>query len=149
MKSAFERFEDKFIPVTETGCWLWIAGLDRDGYGWFWFEKKNMKAYVFAFNYFVASIPQGLQIDHLCRVRSCVNPRHLELVTLKENVLRGIGITAINARKTHCLRGHPFNEPNIYRPPGKASMRFCRECFRIHDRAYKMRKRDLRRLDME
>ena len=71
-------------------------------------------------------IPEGLQIDHLCRVRACVNPNHMELVTQSENIRRGMAPSAINARKTHCYKGHPFSEENTYVSP--KGERYCRTC---------------------
>jgi hypothetical protein len=74
----------------------------------------------------VGPIPDGLQLDHLCRVRHCVNPDHLEPVTQTANVLRGIGPTAVNAGKTHCVHGHPFTPDNTY--INKQGNRHCRAC---------------------
>ena len=101
-----ERFWEK-VMKTDT-CWLWTAGRDSAGYGIFRtggranVSKAHRVAYVLA----KGPVPAGLDLDHLCRVRRCVNPDHLEPVTRKENILRGVGIGAINARKIHCLRGH-------------------------------------------
>lgn len=88
------------------------------------------------------SIPEGCEPDHLCRVRHCVNPLHLEAVSHRENNLRGVGPIAMNARKTHCPKGHPFNETNtILHPRGNGVKRDCRECQRESWRAYKRRLR--------
>jgi len=88
----------------------------------------------------VGPIPAGLQLDHLCRNRACVRPDHLEPVRSRENTLRGFGPSAINARKTVCAHGHPFDEANTGRSPN--GRRFCRECGRIRARAYQARRRD-------
>jgi hypothetical protein len=80
-----------------------------------------------------------LQLDHLCRVRHCVYPAHLEPVTPRENVLRGETVAASNARKTHCLRGHPFDEVNTCHWQSRPGRRDCRECKRDHTRAYRVR----------
>ncbi len=83
-----------------------------------------------AYELYVGPIPEGLTIDHLCRNTLCVNPAHLEAVTMRENILRGTGPSAQAARKTHCLRGHPFDDGNtLFRATGK---RVCRACQRVH-----------------
>jgi hypothetical protein len=72
------------------------------------------------------SVPKKLTLDHLCRVRHCVNPSHLEIITRGENVLRGISIPAKNAVKTHCLNGHPLFGPNLYER--RDGYRNCKKC---------------------
>ena len=97
-------------------------------------HTKLTQAHRFSYELYNGEITGNLTIDHLCRNRNCVNPQHLEVVTIKENVLRGIGPTAINSIKTHCIKGHEFNEKNTYiRPNGD---RNCRECNRINARKY-------------
>lgn len=93
------------------GCWIWTACVDKLGYGVQWDGElgKHQRAHRSVWRYFVGPIPEGLTIDHLCRNRACVNPDHLEPVTLKVNVLRGNNPAAINARKTHCFRGHTYD----------------------------------------
>ena len=88
---AIERFLLSFIPVTESGCWLWIGACERDGYAKIVVNKKRRSAHRYAYELFIGPIPHGLQLDHLCRVRCCVNPAHLEPVTGSENVMRGNG----------------------------------------------------------
>lgn len=106
-------------------CWLW-RGYTRKGYGTFVPRVgQKMPAHRFAYEFCVARIPTGLTLDHLCRVRSCVNPDHLEPVTNRENVLRGVGLTARNAVKTHCLRGHEYTPQNTIQ---QANGRACRTC---------------------
>ena len=109
------------------GCWLWTGALS-DGYGSFGIEGHRTKgAHRYAYETLVGPVPSGLQLDHLCRVRNCVNPDHLEPVTQRENLLRSEGAAARNARKTHCENGHPFDDENTSSTNGK---RRCRACGR-------------------
>lgn len=137
-----ERFMSK-VAVDPEGCWLWIASRDRDGYGQFKVDGKTRQAHQVAYELFVGPIPAGSDLDHVrargCRHRHCVNPEHLEPVSRAENTRRGNGPTAANARKSCCLKGHPFDEANTYlRPDGN---RMCRACNRESVRRYKDRKR--------
>lgn len=112
-------------------CWLWLAAKNK-GYGCFGVTGKMVLAHRYAYELAIGPIPSGLTIDHLCRTPSCVNPAHLEPVTHRENVLRGVGPTAQQARKTHCLPGgHPLSGDNLYlRPNGKRECRTCRRLTR-------------------
>lgn len=100
------RFDASYTPVSESGCWLWTKKIDSYGYGTIQSKWKRKKAHRVAYEFYRGPIPEGMKIDHLCRVRCCVNPWHLEPVTDKENVLRGVGISAAYARRTHCKNGH-------------------------------------------
>ena len=114
-------------------CWLWQAQT-RKGYGQFWDGDRMMPAHRYAYEFCVGPIPEGLTIDHLCRNRPCVLPNHLEPVTNRVNVLRGVGPTAMRARQTHCDWGHAFTGENTYlRPSGG---RRCRSCQRQYQLAY-------------
>jgi hypothetical protein len=138
-KAAEERFDDKYIPVTESGCWLWLAGQNSNGYGKFSINGRRVYAHRYSYERYVGVIPEGLQIDHKCRVRCCVNPSHLEIVTAKENTRRGTLLEVAGKYqllKTHCPHGHPYSGPNLYSKKGKKDgsvQRLCRECIRIYD----------------
>lgn len=121
--SVEERFWSK-VDKTDT-CWLWTASKSQ-GYGQFWDGKKMQYAHRVAYQFSGGIIPRGLVIDHLCRITSCVNPKHLEVVTHKENILRGIGPAARNARKTHCDKGHSFSGDNLYY--NSRNQRVCKIC---------------------
>ena len=114
-------------------CWPWMGNQDGNGYGQFWISRENpITAHRFAYTDAIGSIPDGLTIDHLCRNRSCENPSHLEAVSRGINVLRGEGLAARNARKTHCIRSHPFSGSNLRISP--QGIRECRACCRIRSR---------------
>jgi hypothetical protein len=125
------RFTAKVSLDLDSGCWLWTAS-KSGGYGQFMPGPRGTRptrAYVVAYEHFVGPIPLGLELDHLCRTRACCNPAHLEPVTHRENVLRGESPHAANARKTHCVNGHPFDERNTYRRKDKENgRRQCRAC---------------------
>lgn len=113
--------------VRGDGCWEWLSNKTKakGGYGRISRGGKMVLAHRFMYERAKGPIPDGLTLDHLCRNRLCVNPGHLEPVTLRENALRGVGPTAINARKTHCIRGHRLNEKNTYTKTGGRSCRAC------------------------
>lgn len=94
-------------------CLLFTGYIRNDGYGMIRLGKKCVFVHRFVYACVRGVIKNGLMIDHLCRNRSCVNPQHLELVTNKENILRGVGPTAINSRKTTCKRGHGLIGDNV------------------------------------
>lgn len=110
------------------GCWLWLAATTA-GYGVIRDEGRMVGAHVVSYRINVGPIPEGLEIDHLCRVRTCVNPRHLEPVTHKENLRRGPGPSTENSQKTHCSRGHEYSEANTWR--SKQGKRQCRACWAV------------------
>lgn len=125
----------------ETGCWLWQRQLTR-GYGRIWIDGENIGVHVYFYRCLAGDIPEGLVLDHLCRVRNCVNPEHLEPVPNGENVLRGEGLSAQNARKTHCNHGHEFSPANTGRD--KRGDRVCLTCKRENLRRWRAKKRGSR-----
>lgn len=127
--------EQRLWPrVDKSGdCWIWQGALTTWGYGTIRYKGRPCQAHRVAYELLVGPIPDGMQLDHICRVRACVNPAHLEPVTNRENVLRGFGITANHAGKTHCIHGHPFDEANTYHI--KNGHRQCRTCTRDRMRA--------------
>lgn len=126
--------------VENTGCWEWLGAKTLSGYGQFWVrsgEKGHRRAlhipaHRYQYEMLIGPIPDGMQLDHLCRNPACVNPSHLEIVTSQENTLRGEGPAAVNARKAHCLRGHLFDEINTWYE--KTGSRHCRTCHKEHER---------------
>jgi hypothetical protein len=130
---APERFEAKFVRGAPDECWEWQGARSR-GYGWFRVGDgaQPTGAHRIAYELYVGPIPDGLYIDHLCRNRGCVNPAHMEPVPNRVNILRGEGITAEQARQTHCKRDHEFTAENTYRIPSTGS-RVCRTCKRVAD----------------
>jgi hypothetical protein len=127
-----ERFWSRVIGTEFTQCWQWAGSKDRHGYGRIWVSGHETGAHRFAYEALIVAVPDGLDLDHLCRNRSCVNPWHMEPVTRRENVMRGNSIQSRNARKTHCPRGHPYDEENtkITGRPGRNLGRECRICIR-------------------
>ncbi len=121
-----ERFWG-YVTKTPT-CWLWTGTLSR-GYGQFRVDGRLVRAHRWAYETLIGPITRGLDIDHLCRVHNCVNPEHMEVVTRRINILRGISVSALAAQATHCPQGHPYDEKNTYYRP-KTSHRGCRTCNR-------------------
>ena len=138
-----DRFWAKVSPDTETGCWRWTAAI-VNGYGRFNPRGQGTwLAHRAAYIALVGPVPGGLPLDHLCRNRACVNPAHLEPVTNAENILRGEGYSAINARVTHCPKGHPLFGDNLWvRKRTWGDQRECRQCHRNRVRRSQLRRRE-------
>lgn len=127
---AKERFETH-IKKLDDGCWMWTGKINKNtGYGQHGVYKnairKDYLAHRYSYELYIGKMPNGFCIDHLCRNRWCVNPDHLEPTTLKENVLRGIGVCAINHQKIHCIHGHLLSGKNLYITPD--NRRQCKVC---------------------
>lgn len=122
------RFEKKLTKDLKSGCWLWNGSLFERGYGRFWFNGKIRQAHVVAYEHWVGLVAIGLELDHLCRIKKCVNPGHLESVTHRINVLRGDGVAARQAKQTSCKNGHPLSAENLYNRKNKR--RQCKICGR-------------------
>ncbi|OZC50545.1 hypothetical protein CH289_16090 [Rhodococcus sp. RS1C4] len=133
-----ERFWSKVDRRAADECWPWLRSTLAGGYGRYRLPTKHVLAHRFAYELVVGPVPEGLTLDHTCRNRICVNPSHLDPVTMRENTLRGESVPAVNARKTHCVRGHEFTTENTY--PIPAGGRACRTCRQIARRAHQSRK---------
>ncbi len=123
------------IPKNTNGCWIWSGSLNIHGYGRFSFNNKTLIAHRFVYEYLIGKIPKGLTLDHLCRIRNCVNPEHLEPVIMSENLKRGL--INQNKEKTHCIHGHKFTKENTSHiiHHGR-NERHCRKCGVIRTQKY-------------
>lgn len=119
------RFRSKYV-TNSAGCWVWQSPLDKDGYGTFYLRRRSRRAHRVGWFSLYGQIPKGYVINHKCSNRACVNPQHLELVTIRENSLRDSrSVAALNARKTTCPKGHPFD--GTYRTKS-GIQRYCKRC---------------------
>ena len=128
---------EDLVERHDGGCWLWTGCIGSKGYGRWPHHDGSRQAHRRVYELLVGPIPAGLQLDHLCRVRACVNPEHLEPVTNAENTRRGAGCAGVNARKTHCPQGHEYAGENLY--VGPTGNRRCRACDREKRRRYRER----------
>lgn len=141
-EATIERFMRFVMPVPESGCWLWTGATLRHGYGCFHVtSKRSAQAHRIAYEIFKGPIQQGLTIDHLCKVKPCVNPDHMEAVTQRENVLRGEAKAAQQARQTSCKNGHPLDGANLM---VDGNHRHCRTCYVAYQCQYNERRRAAR-----
>ena len=147
LRPVGERFMEKVSIDQETGCWNWMSGTSKAGYGQFSLNGGPIYAHRWSYENANGEIPNGLEIDHLCRNRACVNPAHLEAVTSAENTRRGM-LRQVNEvtwkarrEKTECQRGHPFDEENTKWDAN--GHRMCRECQTAAIREWKARNKDL------
>lgn len=129
------------IVVCPTGCWIWAAAINEFGYGVAFpkAEGRTRLAHRVTYQMLNGTIPEGLQIDHLCRIRNCVNPSHMELVTPRENTLRGaVACGPLRERKKFCSKGHPRLHFNY----GGRETFSCKECPRENYRRYYWRRKE-------
>lgn len=136
MTLSTHQRERLFSLIDASGdCWEWTGRTNHVNRGVFYANGKTHQAHRIVWETLVGPVPDGLELDHLCRHTVCVNPDHLEPVTHRENMLRGFNPSADNAKKTHCKRGHPFDEKNTYvRPNGH---RTCRRCLGMLQRRWR------------
>lgn len=125
-----ERFKDNIAENFE-GCWLWLLSLNHQGYGLYWADGKYQSAHRWIYEQVMGAIPEGLQLDHLCRRRDCVNPHHLEPVTGKENCRR--------AMQDYCAHGHKWTDETTY--IDKRGQRACIPCMRESTRRWRADKK--------
>lgn len=127
---------ERMTKVDDHGCWIWQGAPTNAGYGAMTIAQGRKPAHRVSYETYVGPIPDGLVIDHLCRVRMCVNPAHLEAVTQRENVMRSpIAIGALNAAKTHCPQGHEYTPENttVFRKLPNTTGRRCKTCIKRRD----------------
>lgn len=130
------RFWSKVALAGDSECWLWLASTRSTGYGRYWTGERYESAHRYAYEQTVGPIPTGLVIDHLCRVRLCCNPAHMEPVTNRENVRRGDAASVLNTGR--CKNGHEMTSENTYiRRNGWTN---CRTCGRARTAAWKARR---------
>jgi hypothetical protein len=108
-----ERFDAKWLPEPNTGCWLWTASTNNGGYGFIGVNRRVQMAHRVGYELYRGPIPDGMTLDHLCRVTCCVNPCHMEPVSMRANILRGHGVAGKFARRTHCKNGHELSGDNV------------------------------------
>lgn len=133
------RFHKSISLPDANGCMRWISHFNNCGYGRFCYVYRQILAHRFAYQVWVSEIPEGLTLDHLCGHPWCVAPDHLEPATQRTNILRGTAPSAINAAKTHCIRGHEFDDTNTRITTN--GRRQCRQCIRAYRRQHRLAKR--------
>lgn len=128
------------------GCWNWIRAISATGYGDFGLNGKTVKAHRLMYHKYVEYVPEEMVIDHICRNTACVRPDHLRIITQKENTMIGFSPYAINARKTHCKRGHEFSPENT-ELRGKPNVNYGRHCIKCQAYKRRLRSAEKRKID--
>jgi hypothetical protein len=140
-----ERFDAKWKLDTRSGCWVWQAASKGHGYGAIWVTSgtgvgQQMLAHRVGYELYIGPVPDGMQLDHRCRNRACVNPAHLEPVTCEQNLKRSPRTWATrNTAKTHCPQGHEYTLDNTRLDQNGG--RYCRACARAKAAARRARQR--------
>lgn len=134
-----DKIARKIECVSESGCWIWMGSVNREGYGNIFINGQHTTVHRVVYAYLRGPIPPRKHCDHLCRVTCCVNPDHIDVVEPRINYLRGRSFSAKNAAKTHCRAGHHLDGDNLYIAPGRFK-RVCRECNRLAEARYRRRK---------
>lgn len=138
--TILSRMATKF-DINDHACQVWTGALNSKGYGCILYEGKVSLAHRVAWELQWGPIPDGLVVDHQCRERRCVNPAHLRLVTPKVNSLENsVGLSALNAQKTHCPQGHRLEGENVR--VDKRGKRVCKECHNAENRKARMKKKE-------
>ena len=139
--SVAARFWSHVQP--DQDCWIWTGATRNRGYGCVTIAGRLYAAHRVSYTWTHGPIPDGLELDHLCRNPVCVNPLHLEAVSRRTNLLRGDTHAAANSAKTHCPAGHPYDAANTYVKPNGA--RCCRTCLAAAFRRYRASRRQVSR----
>lgn len=138
------RFWSKVNMLNVNGCWLWTGTVTDQGYGCLSIGGKKIRAHRLAYRLCVGYIPAPLTVDHKCNIRLCVNPSHMEIKTASENASRAWKINPNHGgkgcpKKTHCRRGHPYQEAHRIPSPSGGWKNWCKTC--AHDRYIKSKNR--------
>lgn len=139
-QDVYMRFMSKISINAETGCWEWQAAISPTGYAMFFADGKNVKGHRWAYEYFIGPMDKDKVSDHLCRTRHCVNPSHIEPVTIVENLQRS---PIWNGNKEYCKHGHEFDEKNTYwcKQTNGNTKRACRECLKRRTAEWRAKKK--------
>ena len=137
--TVLQRFLVSISDRSKDECWEWQAAVfPTTGYGACWYGGRVTTAHRAVYEIMREPIPKGLHIDHLCRNRRCCNPWHMETVTCRTNIHRGLSPTAVHVNVTHCPSGHPYDEANTsYSPQG---WRRCRACWNAYDAKHRAKR---------